>query len=89
MRLWHAEESACDRGESDRKNQFFLRNELPENRNKLVDVCMMKQRVYTPSVSLVFPPVGWLSTAVHEGQTTTVCACEKMVVMLKQPEPTR
>jgi hypothetical protein len=48
---------------------------------------MMKQGGNAPSVSLVFPPVGWLSTAVHEGQTTTVCACEKRVVMAKQPEP--
>jgi len=50
-----------------KKNQFFLRNELP-------------------SVSLAFPPVGWHSTLEHEEQTTTVCACEKTVVMLKQPE---
>jgi len=38
-----------------------------------------------PSVSLAFPPVGWHNTLVHEGQTTTVCACEKTVVMEKQP----
>lgn len=38
-----------------------------------------------PSVSLAFPPVGWHNTLVHEGQTTTVCACEKTVVMAKQP----
>ena len=43
-------------------------------------------RSNTPSVSLVFPPVGWHSTLVHEGQTTTTCACEKTVVMVKQPE---
>jgi hypothetical protein len=38
-----------------------------------------------PSVSLAIPPVGWHKTLVHEGQTTTVCACEKTVVMAKQP----
>jgi len=41
--------------------------------------------IHAPSVSLAFPPVGWQSTLVHEGQTTTVCACEKTVVMAKQP----
>ena len=46
----------------------------------------MKQDDNAPSVSLAFPPVGWHKTLVHEGQTTTVCACEKTVVMAKQPE---
>lgn len=38
-----------------------------------------------PSVSLALPPVGWHKTDVHEEQITTVCACEKTVVMAKQP----
>ena len=46
----------------------------------------MEQKGNAPSVSLVFPPVGWHSTLVHEGQTTTICAFEKTVVMAKQPE---
>jgi len=46
----------------------------------------MKQDGNAPSVSLAFPPVGWHSTLVHEGQTTTVCACEKTVVIAKQPK---
>lgn len=31
------------------------------------------------------PPVGWHSTVVQPWQMTTVCACEKTVVMVKQP----
>lgn len=46
----------------------------------------MKQDGNTPSVSLAFPPVGWLSTAPHDSQETTIAACEKMVVILKQTE---
>jgi hypothetical protein len=38
-----------------------------------------------PSVSLALPPVGWQSTVVHPWHITTVCACEKTVVMVKQP----
>ena len=44
----------------------------------------MKRDSNTPSVSLAFPPLGWASTAPHEAQMTTVCACEKIVVMAKQ-----
>lgn len=40
---------------------------------------------HAPSVNLAFPPVGWHNTLVHDGQTTTVWACEKTVVMAKQP----
>ena len=43
----------------------------------------------SPSVSLALPPVGWQSTLVHAPQRTTVCACEKTVVMAKQPEVAR
>lgn len=38
-----------------------------------------------PSMSLALPPVGWHSTDAHDPQMTTVCACEKTVVILKQP----
>jgi len=38
-----------------------------------------------PSVSLALPPVGWHSTVEQPWQMTTVWACEKTVVMLKQP----
>ena len=40
---------------------------------------------HIPSVNLALPPVGWHRTLVHEEQMTTVCACEKTVVMAKQP----
>lgn len=32
-----------------------------------------------------FPPVGWQRTVEQPAQMTTVCACEKTVVMVKQP----
>ena len=38
-----------------------------------------------PSVKRAFPPVGWHSTVLHPPQMTTVWACEKTVVMVKQP----
>ena len=38
-----------------------------------------------PSVSLALPPVGWHSTVEQPAQMTTVWACEKTVVMVKQP----
>ena len=38
-----------------------------------------------PSVNLAFPPVGWHSTVEQPPQITTVWACEKTVVMVKQP----
>lgn len=38
-----------------------------------------------PSVSLALPPVGWQSTVEHPAQMTTVWACEKTVVIVKQP----
>ena len=36
-------------------------------------------------MSLALPPVGWQSIIEHEPHSTVVCACEKTVVMLKQP----
>jgi len=38
-----------------------------------------------PSVRRAFPPVGWQSTVEQPAQMTTVWACEKTVVMVKQP----
>lgn len=38
-----------------------------------------------PSVNLALPPVGWHSTVEQPPQITTVWACEKTVVMVKQP----
>ncbi len=38
-----------------------------------------------PSVRRALPPVGWQRTLEQEPQRTTVCACEKTVVMAKQP----
>jgi len=38
-----------------------------------------------PSVRRAFPPVGWHRTVEQPAQMTTVCACEKTVVMVKQP----
>ena len=49
----------------------------------------MRMGENAPSVSLALPPVGWHKTDVHEEQITTVWACEKTVVMAKQPEVAR
>lgn len=38
-----------------------------------------------PSVRRALPPVGWQRTCEQPWQTTTVWACEKTVVMVKQP----
>jgi hypothetical protein len=38
-----------------------------------------------PSVRRALPPVGWHRTCEQPWQTTTDCACEKTVVMVKQP----
>jgi len=43
------------------------------------------RRYELPSVNLAFPPVGWHSTLAQAPHSTTVCACEKTVVMAKQP----
>ena len=43
------------------------------------------RRKEQPSVSLALPPVGWARTCEHEAHMTTLCACEKTVVMAKQP----
>ncbi len=36
-------------------------------------------------MSLALPPVGWQRTVEHPAQITTVCACEKTVVIVKHP----
>jgi hypothetical protein len=36
-------------------------------------------------VSLALPPVGWQRTVEQPAQMTTVWACEKTVVIVKQP----
>ena len=36
-------------------------------------------------MSRALPPVGWQSIMLQDPQSTVVCACEKTVVMLKQP----
>ena len=38
-----------------------------------------------PSVSRALPPVGWDRTVLQPWQMTTVWACEKTVVIVKQP----
>jgi hypothetical protein len=43
------------------------------------------RRKEQPSVRRALPPVGWHRTVVHPWQMTTVWACEKTVVMVKQP----
>lgn len=50
----------------------------------------LKRAVYfllkeQPSVRRALPPVGWHRTCEQPWQTTTVWACEKTVVMVKQP----
>ena len=52
-----------------------------ENRRQTVYFLRNEQ----PSVSLALPPVGWQSTVVQPWQMTTVWACEKTVVIVKQP----
>lgn len=48
-------------------------------------VAVYFRRKEQPSVSLALPPVGWHRTVVHPWQMTTVWACEKTVVIVKQP----
>ena len=45
----------------------------------------MERKMDAPSVNRALPPVGWQRTVVHEPQMTTLSACEKTVVMAKQP----
>lgn len=43
------------------------------------------RRKEQPSVRRALPPVGWQRTVEQPAQITTVWACEKTVVMVKQP----
>lgn len=43
------------------------------------------RRKEQPSVRRALPPVGWQRTVEQPAQMTTVWACEKTVVMVKQP----
>lgn len=49
------------------------------------DVQIYFLRNEQPSVRRALPPVGWQRTVEHPAQITTVCACEKTVVIVKQP----
>ena len=74
----------ADSGFSRVSSIFYLAMRTLHQRN------MPSQHVYfrrneQPSVSLALPPVGWQSTVEQPLQTTTVSACEKTVVMVKQP----
>jgi hypothetical protein len=53
----------------------------PAARGRLVYFLRKEQ----PSVRRALPPVGWHRTVVQPWQMTTVWACEKTVVMVKQP----
>jgi hypothetical protein len=55
---------------------------LQETRD-ILDVYFLRNE--HPSVSLALPPVGWHKTVEQPAQMTTVWACEKTVVMVKQP----
>lgn len=56
-----------------------------QNKEKQRGEAVYFLRKEQPSVSLALPPVGWQRTVVHPWQMTTVWACEKTVVMVKQP----
>ena len=56
---------------------------IPKEINRRIAVYFLRKE--QPSVSLALPPVGWHKTVVQPWQMTTVWACEKTVVMVKQP----
>lgn len=58
---------------------------MPKTEEKQTRRSLYFLRKEQPSVSLALPPVGWHRTVVHPWQMTTVWACEKTVVMVKQP----
>lgn len=51
---------------------------LTPKRQPLYSTFLRKEQ---PSVSRALPPVGWQSTVEQPLQMTTVCACEKTVVL--------
>lgn len=61
-----------------------------ENQSRAFLFVLVQRDVYflrkeQPSVRRALPPVGWQRTWEQPAQTTTVWACEKTVVMVKQP----
>ena len=67
-------------------NYAFLRKEQPVPENESVgEQRGGRMKSSLPSVKRALPPVGWQRTVEHDPQRTTVCACEKTVVMLKHP----
>lgn len=61
----------------------LFRREVPPTRQTTRVVYFLRNE--QPSVRRALPPVGWHSTCEQPAQTTTVWACEKTVVMVKQP----
>lgn len=58
---------------------------LTDEKGLLYLVIIYFRRKEQPSVNLALPPVGWQRTVEQPAQTTTVWACEKTVVIVKQP----
>src|SRR3954470_1821719 len=58
---------------------------MPKRKKTAAERAAYFLRNEQPSVSLALPPVGWQRTVVQPWQMTTVWACEKTVVMVKQP----
>jgi hypothetical protein len=53
--------------------------------SSLADTPIYLRRKEQPSVRRALPPVGWQRTVEQPAQMTTVWACEKTVVIVKQP----
>ena len=67
---------------------MFATNQMPNNegkKNQTRFLILYFLRKEQPSVNLALPPVGWHRTVVQPWQMTTVWACEKTVVIVKQP----
>lgn len=58
---------------------------MPSNEENQSEAILYFLRKEQPSVNLALPPVGWHRTVVQPWQMTTVWACEKTVVIVKQP----
>lgn len=65
----------------------FNKNKTYQGRKGVfIGVCLVYfRRNEQPSVRRALPPVGWQRTVEQPAQMTTVWACEKTVVMVKQP----
>lgn len=66
-------------------SSFYGMSNLERKQGRSVNETMTLENGYIPSVNLALPPVGWHRMLVQDAQTTTVWACEKTVVMAKQP----